>query len=97
MFTSNDVRFYTRKPSTGDFRRSLERINFLLRNFEPELAFEAVQLTCDLASHEKFLPCPPFTIEKILLSIAERSDTSFPHDNEYIAGENSRCTELYIC
>lgn len=64
-------------PTFKNLARILEHINSVLRDPLCSLIPETVSLVCKLIPIEAHLPCAPFTIDKIMLSLAERSPDQF--------------------
>lgn len=64
-------------PTFKNLSRILEHINSVLRDPLCSLIPETVSLVCKLIPIEEHLPCAPFTIDKIMLSLAERSPHQF--------------------
>lgn len=64
-------------PTPANLVAVLRHINVLLRSSGQQFVDEAIELVSQLIGVEKLLPCAPFTIDRTLLCLAERSPSSF--------------------
>lgn len=93
-----DEDYLIANPTFKNLTRILEHINSVLRDPLGNLIPETVSLVCKLIPIEEHLPCAPFTVDKIMLSLAERSPHQFFRimavlETRIQKARSSRCAE----